>query len=213
MGPAPNIIARNTGQPVYFSQALGRIVKRLGPCVFLEAALGGPIIPMARSALSKSPLPHIFVAIGGKDPAKALSGASAELWRNGLTNVQYWAFHRSQRSSYGPVALPPYQFEKSKQWLPYTGLARDSNEEPQNKETLVSSSLCFNCLVNNTISYITGWTKQPINQSPSQSSALTAAAVATKTSSAGHAVVGSPICPAAMYLQLASHAVTLLPDV
>ena len=75
------MIARNTREPVYFAQAMSRIVHRLGPCTFLEAGFGGPIIAMARNALpqAQAQAQHIFVAINGKDTMRSLTDATVTL--------------------------------------------------------------------------------------------------------------------------------------
>ncbi|PYH28484.1 uncharacterized protein BO87DRAFT_451435 [Aspergillus neoniger CBS 115656] len=130
-GPGPNVVARNTRQPVYFGQAMSRIVDRLGACTFLEAGVNGPIVAMARSALPQAPAQgnHTFLSINGRDLVRSLADATVTLWKTGQTNVQYWLFHQCQRTSYRPVAMPPYHFEKHKHWLDYHGLSGDRDKK------------------------------------------------------------------------------------
>lgn len=125
------MIARNTREPVYFAQAISRIVNRLGLCTFLEAGIGGPIITMARNALpqAQAQAQHTFVAINGKDPVRSLADATVTLWGSGQLNVQFWPFHRCQRAGYVPVALPPYQFERNRHWLEYIALSGDGDKK------------------------------------------------------------------------------------
>ena len=95
--PGINTIARNTCQPVYFAQAISRIVDRLGTCVFLESGFGGPIAAMASKALPQihASDSHTFVALNGKDPVRSLADATVTLWKSGQQDVQFWPFHRS----------------------------------------------------------------------------------------------------------------------
>ncbi|KAK8084448.1 hypothetical protein PG997_005719 [Apiospora hydei] len=193
-GPASNVIASNTRGPVYFTQTIARIVDRLGPSTFLEAGFGGPIVAMARNALSQSQSQHTFVAIDGKKPAQSLADATATLWKNGQPNVQFWPFHKSQRGSYASVVLPPYQFEKNRHWLNYTA---------DKGEALASLGQCPHCLKRaSDVPYIVQ------DKSSSRTDAETSPAL--PGAHRGHVVVGTPICPASMYMELATLAVTSL---
>ncbi|PYI01676.1 BcPKS20, polyketide synthase [Aspergillus sclerotiicarbonarius CBS 121057] len=217
-GPGTNVIARNTRGPVCFADAMDRIVTRLGgPCLFLEAGFGGPIVAMARNALSCSLIPskqspHSFVAIGGKDPVRGLAEGSLALWRNGHPSVRFWPFHAKQRASYLPVTLPPYRFEKHAHWLEHIPLQpRDRNPHPphppQQPAIVQHSGACAHC-------------GKGIGEYPYI--ALDAASSGQDGSSVfridprsnryqdlvkGHVIAGSPISSAAMYLELVAHAV------
>ncbi|GKZ85517.1 type I Iterative Polyketide synthase (PKS) [Aspergillus niger] len=216
-GPGTNVIARNTRGPVFFADAIDRIVTRLGgSCTFLEAGIGGPIVAMARNALSHSLSPsqqssHSFVAIGGKDPIRGLAEATVALWRNGHPFVQFWPFHAKQRESYLPVTLPPYQFEKHPHWLEYIPpLSSDRNPQPsQPPASSQRSGPCPHCGKE-----ISQYPYIALNvTSPSQDYRQLATFQIDPRSHRyqelvkGHVVVGSPISPAAMYLELVAHAV------
>ncbi|GAB1209746.1 hypothetical protein APSETT445_008527 [Aspergillus pseudonomiae] len=210
-GPGSNVIARNTRGTVYFGPAISRIVNRLGPCTFLEAGFGGPIIAMAQNALPQpqTQSQHTFVPINGKNPVQSLANAIVTLWKNGQTSAQFWLFHRSEQSSFVPVALPPYQFEKHSHWLEYTHLTGNRGRKTDEQE-LTQSEMCSHCLKDiDRFTYI--------SQDKSQSQGMGKSVFKIDMRSRryqdlvkGHVVVGSPICPAAMYLELASHAVVLL---
>ncbi|KAK6826518.1 hypothetical protein RU639_005476 [Aspergillus parasiticus] len=210
-GPGSNVIARNTREPVYFGPAISRIVNRLGPCTFLEAGFGGPIITMARNALPQpqAQSQHTFVPINEKEPVQSLADATVTLWKNGQTSVQFWLFHRSERARFVPVSLPPYQFKKHRHWLEYTGLGgnRDGNTDEQEP---ARGGICSHCLGDiDRFPYIA--------QDKSQTQSMDRSVFRIDMRSRryqdlvkGHVVVGSPICPASMYLELASRAVILL---
>lgn len=198
---------------MYFTQAISRIVTRLGACTFLEAGVGGPIIAMARNALPQSQVEnqHIFVGINGKEPVRSLADATVTLWKSGHLNVQYWPFHQSQRSSYSPVALPSYQFEKHKHWLDYVDiLSHKCNKIPG--QAPARSGLCPHCLKDiSDFAYIARDESQGPNASKSVFKVDTRSRRYQELVK-GHIVVGSPIAPAAMYLELVAHAVALLQD-
>ncbi|OPB36092.1 hypothetical protein A0O28_0108660 [Trichoderma guizhouense] len=206
-GPGPNVIARNTRGAVYFGKAISRIVDRLGSCTFLEAGFGGPIIALARNAIPQAQAQdqHGFVPINGKDPVRSLADATVALWKNGHTKVQFWPFHRSQGASYVPVHLPQYQFEKHNHWLDYTPLG--SAGKKQGGEAPLSG-LCPHCHQD-----ISDYPY--IEQDKSQNQGEYVFKVDTRSRRyhelvKGHIVVGSSLCPAAIYLELAAHAVALL---
>ncbi|KAL7931973.1 polyketide synthase module [Trichoderma chlorosporum] len=215
-GPGPNVVARNTRGTVYFGKAISRIIDRLGPCTFLEAGFGGPIVALARNAIPQvqAQEQHGFVPINGKDPVRSLADATVALWKNGHTNVQFWPFHRSQGGSYVPVNLPQYQFEKHDHWLDYTPLGSGGKKEEVKEEVKKHveapvSGFCPHC--HKDISLY-----PYIEQQPSQSGAgQFVFKVDTRSKRyqdlvSGHIVVGSPLCPAAIYLELCSHAVSIL---
>ncbi|KAI9376048.1 hypothetical protein BJX61DRAFT_539214 [Aspergillus egyptiacus] len=214
-GPGTNVIARNTRQPVYFGQAISRIVNRLGACTFLEASINGPIVPMARTAVPQTPTSaeasHTFLAISGKDPLRSLADATATLWKTGQTNVQYWLFHRSQRASYLPLSLPPYQFSKDRHWMEYTGLSSDNRSKRTTHEHGPSRpTLCALCQKSTAdMPCIT----QDKPQSPSPDTATFTVHPQSQRYQdlvEVHVVVGTPLCPTAAYLEFAAHAVALL---
>lgn len=210
-GPTTNIIPRNTRGPVYFGEAMQRIVGRLGQsCTFLEAGVGGPIIAMAQNALPTAE--HAFVSISGRDPRQSLAAATATMWKSNR-DVQFWPFHHSQSASFRTpqrvsLDLPPYQFEKHRHWteLKKTRL-REAGDEGGPMERL-----CHRCQKSAVdFPYIIR------ERSQSQFSTDSSVSFCIDTRSrryqqlvGGHVVVESPLCPAAMYLELAAHAVVLL---
>ncbi|KAK7942475.1 polyketide synthase [Apiospora aurea] len=212
-GPASNVIASNTRGPVYFTQTIARVVDRLGPSTFLESGFGGPIVAMARNALSQTQSQHTFVAIDGKKPAQSLADATATLWKNGQPEVQYWPFHKSQRGSYTAAVLPPYQFEKNRHWLDYVPRLEGDNaaKKPVGQEALAPLGQCPHCLKHaSDVPYIVQ------DKSSSRANADTSVFKVDARSRryqeliGGHVVVGTPICPASMYMELATLAVTSL---
>ncbi|EIT79328.1 polyketide [Aspergillus oryzae 100-8] len=210
-GPGSNVIARNTREPVYFGPAISRIVNCLGPCTFLEAGFGGPIITMARNALPQpqTQSQHTFMPISGTDPVQSMADATVSLWKNGQTSVQFWLFHRSEWAKFVPVSLPPYQFEKHRHWLEYTGLGGNRDGKIDEQEP-ARGGICSHCLGDiDRFPYIV----QDKSQTQTMGRSIFKIDMRSRRYQdlvKGHVVVGSPICPASMYLELASRAVILL---
>ncbi|KAL4965974.1 uncharacterized protein BDV14DRAFT_199425 [Aspergillus stella-maris] len=213
-----NIIARNTRGSVYFGDAIQRIVHRLGSsCTFLEAGIGGPIVGMAQNALamahsnSKPKAEHTFIPLSGKDPRRSLADATVALWKTGAVHVRFWPFEGSQRRMYltdrgNTLDLPPYRFDKQRHWLEYKPSTSAKNEKH------VADAQCPHCSKNlNDFPYIVR--KTPSLQT--STSHISTFKIDTRSQRyrdlvGGHLVVGTPISPAAMYLELATHALLLI---
>ncbi|GKT46889.1 citrinin polyketide synthase [Colletotrichum spaethianum] len=120
----PQLVGRQSREPVYFVDALSRVEQRLGSCVWLEVGSGSAAITMARRALesqsSRRKLSHTFYAaqLHSTEPVSSLADTILGLW-NERVQVQFWLYHASQRHSCMPMNLPSYQFEKTQHWLPY----------------------------------------------------------------------------------------------
>jgi acyl transferase domain-containing protein len=111
-------VVSHVRQPVYFVDAVQRIEKRLGGCIWLEAGFDSSIIPMVKRASAKSEI-HSFYSIktaSAVHPTEVLSQSTAELWKEGI-DVTPWAFLSPSDAGVEPIWLPPYQFQRSKAWL------------------------------------------------------------------------------------------------
>ena len=121
----PERIAQHTRNPVYFQSAVQRLETRLGPCLWLEAGVDTPIIPMVRKAVKKAET-HSFLAMKSakspEDPMYPVTECVADLWRQGF-EVKHPSFVSHQKNGLRPVWLPPYQFERVRHWLPYVDRA------------------------------------------------------------------------------------------
>lgn len=205
------MVARNTRQPVYFGQAMTRIVDRLGACTFLEAGVNGPIVAMARSALPQAPAQgnHTFLGINGRDLVRSLADATVTLWKTGQTNVQYWLFHQCQRTSYRPVALPPYHFEKHRHWLDYHGLSGDRDKKI-GENGPEHPAVCPHCQRDTADRPFIKQDKSHTQKAGESVFTIDMHSRRYQDLVKGHVVVGTAICPASVYLELAAHSVALL---
>ena len=134
----PELMARQTREPVYFHQAVTRVHEQLGGCVWIEAGSGSTGVTMTSGALGKHSSSHSFhpVRLNAPNSIEALATATMSLWAEGL-EVQFWLYHRHQRSFFQYIDLPPYQFENSSHWLPPATRPSCLNQAAQNKAMLI----------------------------------------------------------------------------
>ena len=197
--PSPELIAQHTRTPVYFGQAVNRLAQRLGPCTWLEAGSASSVVGMVRRALDPEVTSqHMFQSadLNSSGAVDCLVNTTVNLWKQGH-QVQFWPFHQLQRTQYTPINLPPYQFEKTKHWLDWKEPMADVVTVPTPTELLAEDPL---------MSFV-GYTDQcnrkahfSINPQSSQ----------WKAHVSGHAVLGQPLCPAPMYVELSTQAAYIL---
>ena len=194
----PGRISQHTRKPVYFHQAVQRIEQRLGSCIWLEAGMNSPIIPMIKKSADAS-RQHLFQSLKIKDqltPLTSLCKSTTNLWREGVS-VSFWNFHHPGESGLKQIWLPPYQFQSQQHWLPYTDHALEAMKNGP----------------------ITGTPE--LDQPSAKPSKLVTSQTETglfsihvvtqrfTTIVSGHAVMGRPLCPAAMYMECAVMALQL----
>ena len=191
-------IVQHTRQAVYFSDAVERTAARLPSAVWLEAGSASPIITMTRRILASHPTSHnVFIPIelGTNEATNNLTNAACNLWMAGSA-APYWYSHPSWQSKSACLNLPPYQFEKARHWIQYKSksVARSSKSirsSDVRESTLVS-------LVKNDVSEVLF--------------AVDTSNVVFDLAARGHAVAGSSICPASMYIELAAKCAVLISD-
>lgn len=110
--------SQHAREPVYFSDGVQRIEKRLGPCVWLEAEMDSRIIPMIKRTLA-APDEHCLQAIKmseSQDSMNVISNVTASFWREGIS-VLYWNFIPPRKNAYKQKWIPSYQFQPMPHWL------------------------------------------------------------------------------------------------
>ncbi|KAJ9667475.1 hypothetical protein H2201_002344 [Coniosporium apollinis] len=201
----PEMLAEHTRTPVYFGEAVDRLADRFGPCTWIEAGTGSSITGMVRRALGapQSSL-HSFetVQLNKSDAVSSLADVVTSLWKNGY-NLRFWPFHRVQSEQYSHINLPPYQFKKSRHWIPY----QDASNAPVPKpiEGTESRNLKEAPLIEFTkfLDDKQEVAKFSVNKHNEQFQLCVK----------GHAVLDQPLCPAGEYLELAVRAANMLqPD-
>lgn len=117
---SPEHIRKHMRDPVFFQNAIRRLEKRLGDCVWLEAGSDSPTFTLAKRAVA-SPQRHVFQPMrisDSEEPMQVVCNATVNLWRQGVS-VSYWNFHSPNGQGPEQVWLPPYHFQENRHWLPY----------------------------------------------------------------------------------------------
>lgn len=196
----PSRISQHTREPVFFHEAIQRLEKRLGPSLWIEAGFASPIVPMIRKCIAK-PEDHVFQSVGsgtGEDFLLSLSKATSTMWQEGIS-VSHWSFHLPRKNNLKYIWLPPYQFEKTKHWLPYIDRAVEALQrqpagivtKPENRQDLPPPRLV---------------TTQ--NDKGKFSIHTTCRTYVNLVS--GHSVLRHPLCPASMYMECATMGAQIL---
>ena len=197
--PTPGLIAEHTRSPVYFAQAVNRITDRLGPCTWLEAGSASSVTGMVRRALNPDlASQHSFQSaeLSNTEAVESLGYTTVNLWKWGH-KVQFWHFHQVQKQDYMPMNLPPYQFEKTKHWLDWKEPSSDPAGLEVPSKPVIEESL---------ISFI-GYTDQ---EKHIAEFSVSAKSNQWKAHVSGHAVLGEPLCPAPIYVELSTQAAVFL---
>ncbi|KAI9884810.1 MAG: Type I Iterative PKS [Watsoniomyces obsoletus] len=195
--PTPQLIVEHTRTPVYFGQAIDRLARRLGSCTWLEAGSSSSVTGMVRRVLDKSDGSHLFqpIQLNTAGASGALADATVSLWKCGH-KVQFWPFHRSQRSEYKSINLPPYQFEKTRHWLDWI----DTVEVPKPAEPATVESEPT----------LLSFVKFRDQRQVEAEFRVDPRSEAYKLYVQGHAVLAEPLCPAPLYIELVSQAAMVL---
>jgi acyl transferase domain-containing protein/acyl carrier protein len=190
---SPARIAQHTREPVYFYQAVHRLEQRLGSCFFLEAGMESPIVPMIKRS-AKNPEKHTFQTLSStlSQPfLSSLAKATATMLSEGIS-VSHWLFHTPQSNGLKHIWIPPYQFERTRHWLPFVDRAMEALESRPVTVTEVAEKQEFA-----PIKLVTQL-DDPNTYSVASSCPAFVALVT------GHSVLNQPLCPASMYMECAT---------
>lgn len=130
--PGAWLVPEHTRKGVFFSSAVERLSEKHGSALWVEAGAGSSVLSLVKNTVSgrgNNVLAPSFLN-NATSAVASVAETVVEMWKAGVS-VQYWPYHRSQRSSYAHLSLPPYQFEKTKHWLPFVEpTATESAKEP-----------------------------------------------------------------------------------
>lgn len=121
--PDSGIVAEHTRRPVFFQRAVERLATRFTQATWIEAGRGSSVIQLVKGSVpdpSQGANAFLSPQLTTANAQASLTDTTVHLWKSGYS-VQYWPFHRSQKAEYEYLSLPPYQFEKTRHWLPFTG--------------------------------------------------------------------------------------------
>ncbi|KAL7941142.1 putative polyketide synthase [Trichoderma barbatum] len=185
----PTYITKHSRHAVYFTHAVQRLEKRLGPCVWLEAGWHTPIISMTKKALA-TPEVHSFQSLNGS--AAAVTNVTTSLWKQGIS-TSWWGFLSPTESKLGHIWLPPLTFQGSRHWIDHVDRTIEA-QQSHASTYLVKDSISPQPtqLVNFLSTTGRDYVFKLFTQSEKYKNMVT-----------GHAVRQRPLCPASMYMEAA----------
>ena len=197
----PDRIVQHTREPVFFYHAVRRLAQRFGSCVWLEAGFDSPITSMTKRAID-NPERHYFQDMktpSGTNPAIILPTITTKLWQEGASS-SFWGFRPLDETHVQQTWLPPYQFERSIHWMPYTdhALEMSKNQAVAKVEPVSEASNKQTRLV-----------ESRANSKEEGEYTMNTRAQRYIDIVSGHAVLNKPLCPAAMYMECAVMAAQL----
>lgn len=198
--PDFRMVAEHTRRPVYFQRAIERLSQKFGQCTWLEAGRGSSVTQLVRGSVADT-TGHQFLSpqLTTSNAQGSLTDVTIDLWKAGYA-AQFWPFHRSQKAEYQFLSLPPYQFEKTQHWLPFTG--RGSEKEVQAEPVAVEEDPSRNELLS-FVRYKDDSKRQAIFRLGPHSDRF-------KSMLGGHVMAGQSLAPASMYFEVAARAAMFL---
>ncbi|KAL4863120.1 hypothetical protein BDV12DRAFT_202392 [Aspergillus spectabilis] len=113
------LVAEHSRSPVYFCDAVRRIERDLGPCIWLESGSSSGVVLLATQSLSSKSNSFCGLQLGSSSsmgPLQSVVDATLELWSQGAS-VQCWMYHPRNLIPFSDLDPPNYQFDTSPHWL------------------------------------------------------------------------------------------------
>ncbi|KAJ5675962.1 hypothetical protein N7462_008859 [Penicillium macrosclerotiorum] len=191
----PMKIASHTRSPVFFDQAVKRIFERLGPCIWLEAGSDSSVVNIVRRQFNPADCAaqHFqSLRLRGSNSLDSLVDATTNLWRLGL-KCRFWPFKNFKAQSFSMFDLPSYQFDRPRHWIPWKGDSKNQASESiiANQKPIFLSLITFDGQ-----SEATFWVDPK--------------SIEYRSYVEGHAVLGQPLCPASLYIEIVCLCLKLL---
>jgi len=199
--------SQHAREPVHFADAVRRLETRLGPCIWLEAGMDSPIIPMAKRALI-APDVHVLQAFKLSDaqgPTTVLSRAIAAFWREGIP-VTCWNFLPPKKHAFKQIWLPPYQFQPTGHWLQNIDRVLEAQRSAAVEKTVVVEK----AQEPQTPMKLVNFGKDTSRNDRSNVFDIFQGTQRFTKIVSGHAVRQRPLCPASMYMECAAMGVQML---
>ncbi|TGO11946.1 hypothetical protein BTUL_0098g00320 [Botrytis tulipae] len=199
--PSAELVVEHTRTEVYFGNAVERIDQKVGPCTWLDVGSGSAITKMARRALKSGTSTvqlHQFldIKLDSERVIDQLTNTTLEIWKAG---THFWLHHRCEKDNYKRIDLPPYQFEKARHLLEW--------KEPQTAAPLPSTPKDSSTKrPNSMLSFVKFHDKDRSHAE----FRINVHEQGYQKYITGHAVLGQPLCPAPLYMELASSAILTL---
>lgn len=114
-----DFVASHVRQPVFFWQAIERLAMRCSSSCWISADVDAGAIPLVQRSLGRVGSNSFYqTELASAKALDNLAEVTVDLWKQGQS-VQYWPFHRCQRSHYRHMTTPPYSFDRHYHWLPF----------------------------------------------------------------------------------------------
>jgi acyl transferase domain-containing protein/SAM-dependent methyltransferase/acyl carrier protein len=197
--------SRHAREPVYFLDAVQRLERRLGSCIWVEAGFDTPIIPMIKRACSNTNT-HTFQSVRTnvtEKPWDCISTVVSDLWRCGIS-LSHWTFLGADIRQFKQVWLPPYQFQKNSYWVENVDRAMEEHQKLLNSAPIVEPSREVS-----SPKLVSRKTQFDPNPQVIEFSVNTTSERFQKIAK-GHAVLQQPLCPAPMHLECTTMAIQAL---
>lgn len=196
--PDYHLVAGHTRRPVFFQKAVERLAKKFSQTTWLEVGRGSSVIQLVRGCVAEGQ-GHTFLSpqLATPNAQESLTRITVDLWNSGYS-VQFWPFHRMQKAEYLHLGLPPYQFEKTRHWLPFTG----RGDQKVEAAAPVAETLTVYELITFLRFKDDSKTESIFNIAP-QSDRF-------KSMLGGHVMGGQSLAPASLYFEIAARAALYL---
>ncbi|KIA75420.1 polyketide synthase [Aspergillus ustus] len=190
------LVAEHSRNPVYFCDAVQRIERDLGPCVWLEAGSSSGAVMLAKQSLKSESNSLCGLQQGSRsnerNPLDSVVNTTLELWNQG-TSVQSWMYHPTNLIySRGLVGFPGYQFNTSSHWLSCV-----EPEVPKGSSSVEGGELVSLADLSHPEPRVCSFELNQENQSLAQILA-------------GRKVLGGTLWPLALYMEMAAQAAAIL---
>ncbi|KAF2644665.1 BcPKS19, polyketide synthase [Massarina eburnea CBS 473.64] len=129
------IVPEHTRFPVFFQQAVEKLDSKFPRITWIEAGCGSSVMQLVRDSVRDTGHTFLSPPLASDNALGSLTDMSVDLWKSGYV-VQFWPFDRSEKPGYEPLSLPPYQFEKTKHWLPFVGRGPRKEVKSEVKEKI-----------------------------------------------------------------------------
>jgi acyl transferase domain-containing protein/acetyl esterase/lipase/acyl carrier protein/ubiquinone/menaquinone biosynthesis C-methylase UbiE len=208
--PDSHIAAEHTRRPVFFQRAIERLAARFtgSTCAWVEAGRGSSVMKLVRGCVpdaqttSQSEALFLSPQLTTVGAQASLADSTVQLWKRGLA-AQYWGFHRSQKAEFGYVSLPPYQFEKTRHWLPFTGRGENEQQKVPHQGDEQAAPETHELLT--FLHYKDSGNKQAVFRIDPHADRF-------QTMLGGHVMGGQTLAPASLYFEVVARAALRLQD-
>ncbi|KAI1320328.1 beta-ketoacyl synthase domain-containing protein [Xylariaceae sp. FL0255] len=194
------LAAEHTRKPVFFQNAIERLVKKFPHCTFIEAGRGSSVMQLVKGSAADKSQGHTFLSpqLASSNAMNSLVDVTVNLWKKGYA-TQHWPFHRIQKLEYEYLSLPPIQFEKTRHWLGYHRQPlKEANVGHVTEEPITHELLTF-------LNFRDGSKKEAQFQIDPQSDRF-------QKMLAGHVMEGQTLCPASLYFEVVARAALYLAE-